>query len=148
MKSIFDTSTQEEIKNRINALSDKHQPLWGKMDAFQMAKHCTLCDDMMQGKIKIKRVFIGRFIGRMVLNKALRADKPFGKNAPTAPVLETTSASGNLDAQKQEWLQRIDNYNHFTHETFVHPFFGKMTKEETGIFVYKHVDHHLRQFGL
>lgn len=148
MKSIFDSSAQEELKSRIKNLTDNHKPLWGKMTAYQMAKHCTLCDDMMHGKIKLKRVFIGRLIGRMILKKTIRDAKPFAQNAPTAPILKTTSDSGNIETQKQIWIQSIDAYNNFTNHSFVHPFFGSMSKEEIGIFVYKHVDHHLRQFGL
>jgi hypothetical protein len=148
MKSIFEVSTQEEIIQRINGLTNSHQPLWGKMNAYQMAKHCSLCDDMMQGEIKIKRSFMGRLIGRMFLKKALQEGKNFGKNVPTAPILVTTSTSGDLETQKQEWIQKIKNYNTFNPQNFVHPFFGPMTKDEIGAFVYKHLDHHLRQFGL
>jgi hypothetical protein len=148
MKTIFDAATQDEILSRINKLTVNHEPLWGKMNAYQMAKHCTLCDDMMLGNIKIKRVFIGRLIGRMILKKALQADKPFGKNSPTAPILITTADYGDLEEQKKEWIQHIKQYNHFDNPTFVHPFFGKMSKDEIGVFTYKHTDHHLRQFGL
>ncbi len=148
MKTIFDATAQEEILSRINNLTTYHQPLWGRMDAYQMAKHCTLCDDMMLGNLKIKRVFIGRLIGRMILNKALQEGKPFGKNSPTAPILITTDDYGDLEAQKKQWIQRIEQYNHFNNLKFIHPFFGKMSKDEIGVFTYKHTDHHLRQFGL
>lgn len=148
MKSILDPSAQEEIIQRISNLTDDHQPHWGKMNAFQMAKHCCLCEDMMQGTSKIKRVFLGRLIGKMVLKKALAQDKPFGKNSPTSPLLVTTTASGDIESQKNAWIQKLRAYNDFNDKGFVHPFFGKMTKDQIGVFVYKHNDHHLRQFGL
>lgn len=147
MKSIFDTGISDEIENRINSVNEYSAAHWGKMNAFQMLKHCTLCEDMIHGKITIKRVFMGKLIGKMVLKKVLKDDGPFGKNSPTSPVLTTVDHSGDLNQQKKEWIERIRQYDTFSNFNFVHPFFGAMSKEQIGVFVYKHADHHLRQFG-
>ncbi|MBL7744399.1 MAG: DUF1569 domain-containing protein, partial [Chitinophagaceae bacterium] len=133
--------------NRINSLNQQSNAQWGKMNVSQMARHCALCEDMFLGKLVIKRVFIGRLIGGMVLKKLLKDDKPFGKNSPTSPVLKTTGENGDLEQQKKEWISRIEQYAGYNNEGFVHPFFGPMTMEQVGRFVYKHADHHLRQFG-
>lgn len=147
MKSIFDPSTRSELATRINTLHSTNKAQWGTMDVFQMVKHCSMCEDMIHGKIKIKRVFIGRLIGPMILKKELKEGKPFSKNSPTSPILKTNSHSGDLEQQKKEWLDRIDQYAAFNNLRFIHPFFGPMTREQIGVFVYKHADHHLRQFG-
>jgi Protein of unknown function (DUF1569) len=147
MKSIFDTTTREELINRINAVSPQHTAQWGKMNAFQMVMHCTRCDDMFLGKLKINRVFIGRLIGKMILKKVLKDDAPFGKNSPTSSLLKTTTEDGDIEQQKKEWISRINQYADHADTNFVHPFFGPMTKEQVGLLSYKHTDHHLRQFG-
>jgi hypothetical protein len=147
MKSIFDPSTRQELVSRINSLSQQNPAQWGKMNAFQMLKHCTMCEDMIHGKINLKRVFIGRLIGPMILKKVLKDEKPFGKNSPTAPILKTTNDSGDIEQQKKEWISRLEQYDHYKDQGFVHPFFGPMTPEQIGLFAYKHADHHLRQFG-
>jgi hypothetical protein len=36
---------------------------------------------------------------------------------------------------------------HFSDPGLVHPFFGRMTPEQIGYMLYKHTDHHLRQFN-
>lgn len=148
MKSVFDKHVREELIKRINSLNYNNKPLWGQMNAFQMTKHCTHCDDMFHGKIKIKRVFIGRLIGKMVLRKNLKDMSPFGKNSPTAPILITTNDNGDIEKQKMEWVNSIDAYTNYNNHDFVHPFFGPMNKDQVGQFAYKHADHHLRQFGL
>ncbi|MFT3796647.1 DinB family protein [Flavobacterium sp.] len=148
MKNIFESATRTELVARIGSLNEQNHAQWGKMNAFQMLKHCTMCEDMMQGKLPLKRVFIGRLIGKMILNKAIRDERPFGKNSPTSPVLKTTGASGDFDEQRQEWINRIDQYAELKEVHFVHPFFGPMTERQIGIFAYKHADHHLRQFGV
>lgn len=147
MKSVFDLSTKEELIKRINSLGPQNTAQWGKMDVYQMLRHCTLCDDMFLGTLKLKRVFIGRLIGSMMLKKVLRDNTPFSRNSPTSPVLKTTLQTGDIDLQKKEWISRIERFSGYDHPGFVHPFFGAMTREQVGLFAYKHADHHLRQFG-
>lgn len=148
MNSVLEKSTREELIKRINSLSNANKAQWGKMNAFQMVKHCTHCDDMFLGKFTVKRVFIGRLIGKMILRKSLKGNTPFGKNSPTAPMLITTSDTGDIELQKREWISRIEQYANYNNPGFVHPFFGAMQKDQVGYFVYKHADHHLRQFGV
>jgi hypothetical protein len=102
---------------------------------------------MFLGKIIIKRVFIGRLLGKMVLKKVLNDDRPFGKNSPTSPVLKTIDENGNVEQQKGEWINRIEQYANYNNPNFVHPFFGPMSKEQIGYFTNKLADHHSRQFG-
>jgi hypothetical protein len=112
-----------------------------------MLRHCTLCEDMMLGKIQIKRVLIGRLIGKMILKKVLKDNNPFRGNSPTSPILTTLNDHGDIGWQKKEWIDRIRQYGNFSNVAFIHPFFGPMTKDQIGVFAYKHADHHLRQFG-
>jgi hypothetical protein len=118
------------------------------MNIYQMLKHCTKWDDMMLGNIQVKQMFIGRLFGKLALKNVLKNDKPLGKNSPTAPELRIKEKAGDIALQKAEWIKRISEYGHFDKPNFMHPFFGKMTKEQVGQFVYKHHDHHLRQFEL
>jgi hypothetical protein len=112
-----------------------------------MLKHCTLWEDMIMGHITTKRVFIGRIFGKMALKSILKDDSPIGKNSPTIPALRINETNGDILLQKKEWIHRLEQYAHFTTPYFVHPFFGKMSKEQVGRMAYKHADHHLRQFG-
>ena len=98
------------------------------------------------GKVKFKRVFIGRIFGRYALKRLLSDERPIGQNSPTAPYLLVTENIDALEEQKQKWIALLNEYE-FYHDDFVHPFFGKMTRDQLGRFVYKHCDHHLRQFG-
>lgn len=147
MKSIFDAATRNELAGRINAVTAQNTAQWGKMNVAQMLKHCAMCDDMFHGELKIKRVFIGRLLGPMILKKILKNDKPIGRNAPTSPVLKSSITNEETELQKTEWLKRIVRYENYNHTGFVHPFFGPMTREQIGLLAYKHADHHLRQFG-
>lgn len=147
MKTIFDEATRDELITRINTLDENSKALWGKMNVYQMLKHCTLSEDMIAGKKKFKRMFIGRLFGKMALKGMLKNDSPIARNSPTVPGFKIEETDGDVLAEKAKWIAMIGEHVNFPHTYFVHPFFGKMTKEQLGYFAYKHIDHHLRQFN-
>jgi hypothetical protein len=147
MKTIFDDTTREEIINRIDTLNEKSTAQWGKMNVYQMLKHCVLCEAMYLGKKKYNRKFIGLLFGRIGLKNLMKDETPLQRNAPTSNAFKVTETDGDIQAEKKKWVALIKEYEHYSNEDFVHWFFGKMTKEQVGYFVYKHTDHHLRQFN-
>jgi hypothetical protein len=148
MKTLFDKETRDEIAARIQRIDGNTKSQWGRMNVYQMLKHCTLWEDMIFGKIPAKRAFIGRIFGRLALRTVLEDDTPLRKSTPTLPALIVKEESGDIALQKKEWLDRIGAYGNFDLSHFTHPFFGKMSREQVGQMAYKHADHHLRQFGV
>ena len=150
MKDIFNQNTIESFKVRIANLSEDSTAQWGKMNVYQMLKHCTENDKMMTGERQFKRLFIGRIFGKMSLKSSTKDDKPLDRNSPTHPDL-VIKGNGDVATQKQEWIKVLEGYYtkpSTTFEGFIHPFFGKMTPQQISIWAYKHIDHHLRQFGV
>lgn len=147
MKTIFDKATRVELINRINTLNENSKAQWGKMNIYQMLKHCILWQEMILGKKKYKQTFVGRLFGKMILKGAVKDDAPMKHSTPTLPEFKNLEEHGDLGALKKQWITLIDQHEPFLNQDFVHPFFGKMTKEQIGIHAYKHVDHHLRQFN-
>jgi hypothetical protein len=147
MKTVFEKPTRDELIARINKLDKNSLPQWGKMDIAQMIKHCRLWEEMISGELKCKRSFAGRLVGQMVLKAFLKDERPLGRNTPTAPELKVGETNGVITAEKARWIDMIEKNAQFSNPNFVHPFFGKMTKEQVGQLDYKHIDHHLRQFN-
>ncbi|MEP6713427.1 MAG: DUF1569 domain-containing protein [Ferruginibacter sp.] len=145
MRSIFEDKTRAELINRITSLNENSPAQWGKMNVSQMMKHCTKWDEMALGKKKYKQSFIGRLFGRMAL-KDMMKDEPMKKNMPTVPSFKIRENT-DITEEKNKWIRLLDEYRHFSNDGFIHPFFGAMTKENTGYMVYKHIDHHLKQFN-
>jgi len=77
------------------------------------------------------------------------SDKPFRRNLPTAPSLKTQEYK-DLPAEKAILKQAvIDFYECRTRTNWnPHPIFGKFTPEQWGKMEYKHLNHHLTQFGV
>lgn len=147
MKSIFDKTTRDKTIDRIKSLNEGCYAQWGKMNVSQMVRHCALCEELYQGKLTVKRSFLGRIIGKIALKNLLTDDKPLGRNAPTSSTFIISGHVPDIEAEKERWIALINKYESYNNDYFVHWFFGKMTKEQLGQFIYKHCDHHLRQFN-
>lgn len=147
MKTMLDKATRDEIIQRIHSLNESCVAQWGKMNVYQMLKHCSLWEEMVLGRQQYKQSFIGKIFGRSALKSVLKDDSPLRRNTPTAPGLAVTETSGNVANQKATWISLLKEYEQFPEYQFIHPFFGKMSKEQIGRMAFKHADHHLRQFG-
>ena len=151
MKTIFDKATRDELIDRINALNETSTAQWGKMNVYQMCKHCRLWEEWIQGKpeprLVYKQEFIGKIFGKIGMRRMLRPDKPMDRNVPTSKDLIIKEKEGDTAAEKIKWMSLIEGYSNYSNSNFIHDFFGKMTVEQIGFLAYKHNDHHLRQFG-
>lgn len=151
MNTIFNQNTVDELIGRIHQLQDKHTASWGKMTAYQMVKHCILSEEMYLGKKQYNRLFIGRLFGKMALRSIVKNESPMAKNAPTHPEFKNLVEQGNIEEIKPSWIALLQEYREAKpqiFQDFIHPFFGKMNREQIGVYVFKHTDHHLRQFGV
>jgi hypothetical protein len=146
MKTIFEKTTTDELIRRISMLNENSKAQWGKMTVYQMLKHCTLWEEMLSGEKKFKRMFLGRLFGKMALKSLIKDEKPMSRNMSTVPGFSITD-HGDVLSEKKKWIAMVEEHARFSNVDFVHPFFGKMTKEQIGYLAYKHTDHHLRQFN-
>jgi len=146
MQTIADKATRTNIIARITQLDPRSPAQWGKMSVDQMLKHCRLWEEMALGRLPTKRVFIGRIFGRLGLRSVLKDETPLTRGTPTAPEILVTEHS-NVDHEKTKWIHLLEEYAVPVNTYIIHPFFGKMTREQLGYMSYKHADHHLRQFN-
>ncbi len=146
MKTIFDKLTRDELIGRINALNENSSAQWGKMNVSQMLKHCVQWEEMILCRRKYKQSFIGKLFGKSGLESMLKDDSIFKRNMPTVPGFRIKE-NGNVETEKKKWIALMEEHTHVSNPDFIHPFFGKMTKEQIGRLAYKHTDHHLGQFN-
>jgi hypothetical protein len=120
------------------------------MNAAQMVAHCSAGIRMAFGEVKPPRALIGRIIGPMIKAKVVGDDAPLRRNSPTAREL-VMQDDRDLDKERACLYGLIDRFVTSGPEgctSHPHAFFGRMTPEEWSILMYKHLDHHLRQFGV
>ncbi|RZN80249.1 MAG: DUF1569 domain-containing protein [Winogradskyella sp.] len=147
MKSFFEDGVYNEISARINNLNEDTKAQWGKMNPGQMLHHCQ-----MPLNIILEKEDYGvkpNWLINLLFKKSMYSDKLWRKNLPTAPGFKITDEK-NFDAEKTEIIKLIDELNtqRERQDWQPHPAFGKLTKDQWGKMQYKHLDHHLRQFGV
>jgi Protein of unknown function (DUF1569) len=149
MKTLFDQADRESIRQRLGVLQADSPRQWGKMNAAQMVTHCSRALATGTGDRPMKQAFLGKIITPFIRSSILGA-KPFGRNAPTDPTFVVTDER-EFTVERQRLLDLIDRLverGTTAAATQTHAFFGKLTGEEWGELMYKHIDHHLQQFGV
>lgn len=150
MKSIFDADACEEIKNRLENLSENAKANWGKMTIGQMLVHCSKPIELALGDIEVdKPNWLKRKIFRLIA-PTLYNDKPWRQGLPTAKEFVITSTA-NFNSEREKLKTKIEQISQ-SKENFEpnkeHPYFGIFTAQQWGQMQYKHLDHHLKQFGV
>jgi hypothetical protein len=149
-KNIFLLSDVNEVITRIQRLNADSQPLWGKMAVGQMLAHCNVTYEMVYENIHPKPNFILKLILKMLVKKTVVNEVPYKHNSNTAPQFIIKDSK---EFEKERL--RLVNYIYKTQELGESYFdgkeslsFGELTKSEWNNMFYKHLDHHLRQFGV
>ncbi len=150
MKNLFEAGRVEEVKQRIAQLRPDSARQWGKMSPAQALEHCSRGMEMALGEKNLPRVFIGRILGPIVKSRVMANDEPIRRNAPTAKELVVLDER-DLGTERTRLFGLIDRFaaaGPAGCTTHPHAFFGRLTPNEWAILTYKHLDHHLRQFGV
>lgn len=148
-KTLLNENDKNEILGRLDRLTSGAQRQWGKMEVDQMLTHCALGLEMALGDYKPKPApFPMRIIGHLI-RKVYTSGKPFKKNSPTDKSF-VVRGHKNFDAEKSRLTILVSRFytegGTSTTKNY-HPIFGYFTQPEWAIGSYKHLDHHLRQFG-
>ena len=149
MESLFNKEHNQKIIHRINSLTPSSSAQWGKMNPAQMFKHSQVGLQGAFGEIKFKRGLIALLFGKAA-KKILTNDQPFKKNLPTDKAFIIVGQQVNFEDEKKkliELVQRFEAKGAAGITSDPHPFFGKLTTAEWDSLQWKHLDHHLRQFG-
>jgi hypothetical protein len=151
MKNLYDPASVQEIKQRIALLRPDSQHLWGTMSSAQAMAHCATSMEWAVGdRIPEKASLLLRLLGRAVKPLALGNEQPMRRNSPTAKEL-VVREERNLATEQERLGALIDRFSAAGPPgctSHPHSFFGRLTAEEWAELTYKHLDHHLRQFGV
>ena len=145
VKNLFDTAVKQEIIDRLNKLTPQSQRQWGKMDVAQMLAHCQMPLGVATGKHKLKGSGLLKLVGPL-LKGLLFNNKPFKKNLGTDKSFIMTTPK-EFEKEKSGLIQMINDFSASSMTDEPHPIFGKLTKEQWSKGTWKHLDHHLQQFG-
>ena len=149
MKTLFDDAERGSILQRLGRLQPVSERQWGKMNPAQMMAHCAAALETGTGDTPRKQALIGKVFAPFV-RSSLLGDKPFSKNSPTDPTF-IVKDERDFAKEKQRLVSVLGRFAEggpAEAARHVHSFLGKLKGEEWGVMMWKHLDHHLRQFGL
>jgi hypothetical protein len=147
MQNLFDAASRDSILARLSSLQPGAARQWGKMGVAQMLAHCSIAMEAATGDRPRKQQLIGKLLAWMVRSKLL-GDQPFSKNSPTDPTFIVRDEK-DFDVEKRRLMSVVSKFcnggrDNASRQT--HSFLGKMSGDEWGVMMYKHIDHHLNQF--
>jgi len=165
MKNLFETSSILEIKDRIQNLKENGKPVWGEMTTAQMMAHCSKALENALGESYYNNTLllkIWAFWNKSSNRARYLSSEPF---QPSEAIKSKSRIvqQGRLDnpfrvaedrdfeTEKEILIRWIDRFYEEGKEKTVkakHPSFGMFTPSEWAIGQYKHLDYHLRQFGV
>lgn len=148
MSTLFDPDMYRDIQRRLEGLGADAPRQWGKMTPAQMLEHTARALEMALARPPGRQALLGKLIGWMFRSQFL-GPKPFARNAPTGPALVVADHPdfARAKARVRALVDELHAGGERGCDGHVHGFFGRLTGKEWGITQYKHLDHHLRQFG-
>jgi hypothetical protein len=147
MKTFWESNDRQELSARVALLTPETSPLWGQMTSRQMLAHVVDALRMAMGDIKTKEIRLP--IRFTPLKQLIIYGPPFPRSSPTAPELKGRQAE-DWDGECTTLRELMDSFaalppgNKFP----PHPAFGTLSRRAWGVLEYKHLDHHLKQFGV
>ncbi len=150
MKNVFNINDTTELLRRIDNLNNKSKPCWGTMDVAKMLAHCNVTYELVYDNKHPKPNAFKKWLLKLFVKNIVVNSTPYKNNSRTAPEFIINSDK-DFDTEKA----RLKTYIIKTQELGEKHFdgkeshsFGKLTKNEWNNMFYKHLDHHLTQFGV
>jgi hypothetical protein len=147
IKNLFEPVVKKEITDRIQKLNAQSERVWGKMDVAQMLAHVQIPMGVAFGTSTVKGNWLMKLILPFFKNE-LYNEKPWKQGLPTDKTFIMTGQSKDFENEKNQLLDKINRFSESNMINEKHPVFGKLTKEQWSKATWKHIDHHLKQFGV
>lgn len=147
--SLFDKAVTNQIIARVQNLAVDSQPIWGEMTAAEMLLHCNICNRQIfeesRGSEKTSvQQYLLRILALYIAPHFKRGIKSEQRN-----ITKGLIDGSRFEEQKEEFVNTLSRFPINDRPlTLTHPAFGNISTKQWGIAAYKHMDHHLRQFGV
>ncbi|MBU3699066.1 MAG: DUF1569 domain-containing protein [Candidatus Kapabacteria bacterium] len=149
LPDIWSDACVTELHRRIDSLTPSTQPKWGTMNVAQMLGHCCMPYAQALGDDTQKSAWYIRLVLQLFFKKSMTNEVPYKPSMPTNPAFIMPADSEfepNRDRLKA-YIRRFADQGRASFEGRNQLSLGKLSATEWNNLMYKHLDHHLRQFG-
>ena len=148
-KNLLDAGCCAAVISRMEKLNPGTQALWGSMTATEMLAHCNkVHEGLLSGATQPQSTSAKQYLLRFFVLYVLPG-YPKGAKAPKRFITKGQISDAEFTDQKNAFIALMKRLAH--HQAPIqlqHPYFGGLSTKQWGLSAYKHVDHHLRQFGV
>jgi len=149
--NVLDPQVSDKLVERINQLNSETQPTWGKMSVDQMLAHCCVAYEMMFEPERFKKAngFM-KFILKRLVKSTVCGPGTYKKNSRTAPEFKVDSKK-DFEKERERlvgYIRKVQDAGPSFFEGKESLSFGVLSQDEWNSLQYKHLDHHLQQFGV
>ena len=148
--SLFLQENSDAILERIHRLTPESKPLWGKMNVAQMLAHCVVTYEMVYENKHPKPNYVMQLILKAFVKKIVTNEVPYPKNSRTSPAFIIADARV-FEKEKYRLIGYINQTQKLGPDAFEQKksnSFGRLSANEWNNMFYKHLNHHLSQFGV
>ena len=147
-KTVFDPPERQALLERVMRVQTGTKPRWGQFTAVKMLRHIAAGLEIALGEVQCapkKGPLSNRFVRWIVIDVPI----PWPKGAPTAPELLALPTAG-VEEEQARFRAKLEKVAALGEgaDFHAHPAFGKMSGAQWGRLMWRHVDHHMRQFGV
>lgn len=149
--NIYSPETTVELATRISSLTNETPALWGKMNAGQMLSHCCVAYQQVLGENTDKPGMIMKWMLKTFFKQSMVNEVPYRPNLPTGPTFVRLNQNFDIETEKGKliaYVQKIQELGPEELSAIPSLSLGKLSAMEWNNLLYKHIDHHLRQFGV
>jgi hypothetical protein len=149
LKNVWNQVDSDALVARIEKLTANSQPLWGTMSVGKMLAHCNVTYECIYETKHPKPNPILKFILKLLVKNIVVNDKPYKKNSRTGPqfIIKETRDFVQEKQRLLAYLQKTFDLGERHFEGKESHSFGALSSLEWNNMFYKHLDHHLSQFG-
>ncbi len=150
LPNIFTQEVTSSFIQRINSLTPETQAQWGTMTVAQMFAHCSVTYEMLYEEKHAKPNAFLRFILKKMVKPTVVNEAPYKTNSRTAPAF-LIKDSRNFEEEKHRLIAFIQKTQSMGESYFNNKeshSFGALSIAEWNNMFYKHLNHHLSQFGV
>ena len=151
LPNIYSPETTAELTTRISSLTNETPALWGKMNAGQMLSHCCVAYQQALGENTDKPGMIMKWMLKTFFKQSMVNEVPYRPNLPTGPTFVRLNQNFDIETEKGKLIAYVQKIQELGPEQLsARPSLslGMITPQEWNNLLYKHIDHHLRQFGV
>ena len=150
LPNIFTEKVSTELISRIEALKADSQAKWGKMSVAQMLAHSNVTYEMIYEDKHAAPNFFIKIILKLFVKSIVTNEVPYKQNSDTAPQFVIVEEK-NFETEKNRLISYIQKTqalgeNNFDNKESLS--FGVLSKTQWNNMLYKHLNHHLAQFGV